>query len=150
MKQKALWALIGVFLLGLISGVFLDRAFLGPWGPRHWGWARKAERREARLLKYLSRKLDLSETQRAGIAPILRETRVELFKLRLEAGQEVDRIIEENGNRIRTLLNPEQAEEFDEIIKKFRERSRRWRHRGRRRRFDKPFRDPERPERERD
>ena len=32
MKRKALWALIGVFLLGMGGGVLLDRAYLGFWG----------------------------------------------------------------------------------------------------------------------
>lgn len=150
MKQKALWALIGVFILGLVSGVFLDRAYLFQWGPRHWGWRGTVERREGRLMRYLSRKLDLSETQRTAIAPILRETRVELFTLGSEFGQKVDRVLEKNGSRIRTFLNPEQTKEFDEIIKKFRNRSRRWRHIRRERRIDKPLEEPERADRERD
>ena len=66
MKRKALWALIGVFLLGMGSGVLLDRAYLGFWGG---GWRGGPEKRQARILGFLSRKLDLSDAQRAEIAP---------------------------------------------------------------------------------
>ncbi len=130
MKRKALWVLIGVFFLGMGSGVFVDRAFLGARGWWSWGWRGGVERKQARLLKFLSRKLDLSEGQRAKIAPILRETWGELFRLRSGFAQNVDQLLEKSGNRIRPILKPDQAEKFEEITRKFR---RRWKKHRRRR-----------------
>ncbi len=133
MKRKALWALIGVFLLGMGSGVLLDRAYLGFWGG---GWRGGPEKRQARILGFLSRKLDLSDAQRAEIAPILRTTWKELGIVRAEAFRKIDRVLEKGGERIRPVLNPEQARKFERLIKKFRERRhRRGGRRGRRRRW---------------
>ena len=136
MKRKALWALIGVFLLGMGSGVLLDRAYLGFWGGRQRGWRGDPEKRQARILGFLSRKLDLSDAQRAEIAPILRTTWKELGDVRAEAFRKIDRVLEKGGERIRPILNPEQARKFESLVKKFRERRhRRGGRRGRRRRW---------------
>ncbi len=133
MKRKALWALIGVFLLGMGGGVLLDRAYLGFWGG---GWRGGPEKRQARILGFLSRKLDLSEAQRAEIAPVLRTTWKELGDVRAEAFRKIDRVLEKGGERIRPVLNPEQDRKFERLIKKFRERRhRRGGRRGRRRRW---------------
>ncbi|MFQ5914146.1 MAG: hypothetical protein ACE5JS_13285 [Nitrospinota bacterium] len=131
MKRKALWVLIGVFLLGMGSGVVVDRAFLGGRGWGFWWWKGSVERRQARVLKYLSWKLDLSEKQKAEIAPILKETWGELFSLRKDLGQRIDQILSRTGERVRPILTGDQAEKFDRIVRKFRAKRGRWR--GRRR-----------------
>ncbi len=135
MKRKALWALIGVFLLGVGSGVLLDRASLGFWGGRHRGWRGDPEKRQARILRFLSRKLDLSEAQRAEIAPVLRTTWKDLGDVRAEMFRKIDRLLEKGRERIRPVLNPEQARTFERLIKKFRERRHGRGRRGRRRRW---------------
>ncbi len=126
MKRKALWALIGVFLFGMLCGVFLDRAFLGfrGWGP--WGGRGDHEKKQSRLLKILSWKLDLTDAQKAQIAPVLRSTWVELEGVRRDAFNRVDQVLARSADQIRPVLNPEQSEKFEGLLKRFREK----RHRG--------------------
>lgn len=132
MKRKALWVLIGVFLFGMLCGVFLDRAVLGfrGWGP--WGWRGHHEKRQSRLLKILSRKLDLTDAQKARLAPVLRSTWVELEGVRRDAFKRVDQVLTKSADRIRPVLNPEQSEKFEGLLKRFREKRHRW-GRGKRR-----------------
>lgn len=133
MKRKALWVLIGVFILGVGTGVFLDRFCIeyrwggvGRWGR---GWTGSPEKRQARLLDAMTRKLELSEAQRAQIEPILRNTWREVSTHGLAFVERIEQALQQSADHIRSHLQPEQIETFNQIIENFRHRSRQWRQR---------------------
>lgn len=132
MKGKALGAVIGVFLLGLIGGAFLGQLY-----PRHDGWGWHAERsladggptrgprhdrRKPHFIGILSKELDLSEKQRDQIRPLLTQSRQKLHAARLASMAQYDQIIVELGTSIRPALNGKQIEELDQLTESFRKR----------------------------
>lgn len=133
MKWKALWVLVGVFVLGVGTGVFLDRFCVG----QRWGeagiwrgkWADSPEKRQARLLNSMTRKLELSEAQRTQIEPILRDAWSDIALLGLEFVESIEQVLQHSADHIRSHLQPEQVETFDQIMEKFRRRSQQWRQR---------------------
>ncbi len=131
MRRKALWVLIGVFILGVGTGVFLDRASMKYhwWGHRRGGWEGSLEKRQARILNFMVHKLDLSDDQRAKIEPILRETWNEVSMLGLGFIERMEQVLQQNADRIRLHLRPEQAAKFDRFVEKFHNKSRNWRER---------------------
>ena len=133
MRRKALWVLIGVFILGVGTGAFLDRACMkyrwcGHWGWRG-GWESSLEKRQTRILNFMVRKLELSDDQRASIEPILKETWTDVSTLGLGFIDRMEEALRQNADRIRLHLRPEQAEKFDRIVDRFHNKSRRWRQR---------------------
>ena len=133
MRRKALWVLLGVFVLGVGTGVFVDRACMKYrwWGHegRRGGWESSLQKRQARILDFMVHKLELSDDQRAGIEPILRETWDDISTLGLGFIERMEQVLQHNSDRIRTHLRPEQAERFDRILERFHNKSRRWRQR---------------------
>ena len=133
MRRKALWVLLGVFILGVGTGVFLDRACM----KYHWcghkgrrgGWESSLEKRQARILNFMVRRLELSEDQRARIEPILRETWNDISTLGLGFIDRMEAVLQQNADRIRLHLGPEQVEKFDRIVDRFHNKSRQWRRR---------------------
>ena len=133
MPRKAVWILLGVFILGVATGVFVDRACMKyPWWGhegRRGGWERSLEKRQDRILDFMVRKLELSDAQRAGIEPILRDTWDDISTLGLGFIERMEQVLQNNADRIRTHLRPEQSERFDRIVDRFHNKFRRWRQR---------------------
>lgn len=133
MRRKALWVLLGVFVLGAFTGVFVDRACMkfGWWGheDRRGGWEGSLEKRQARIVNFMVHKLELSDDQRAEIEPILRETWDDVSTLGLGFIDRMEQVLQHNADRIRVHLLPEQSEKFDRIVERFSNKSRHWRQR---------------------
>lgn len=131
MKGKALVAVIGVFLLGLVGGAVLDHLY-----PRHgWGWradfgffARHSDRKHRRadakqhFIHILSQELGLSEGQMEQIRPMLDQAREKLYETRLASIANYDQIILDLGTSIRSSLDEEQTKKLDQLTRGFRER----------------------------
>lgn len=139
MKGKALIAVIGVFLLGLVGGAVLDQLY-----PRHngWGWRagmgfadrhsdRKSGHKNSKryFIHILSQELSLSEEQREEIRPMLDQAREKLYETRLASIAQYDQIVLDLGNGIRSSLNPEQMEKLDQLTQRFQEKRARKRER---------------------
>ncbi|MDE0206914.1 MAG: hypothetical protein OXP66_12920 [Candidatus Tectomicrobia bacterium] len=133
MRRKALWVLLGVFILGAGTGVFVDRACMkfGWWGHegRGDGWEGSLEKRQARIVNFMVHKLELSDDQRAEIEPILRKTWDDISTLGLGFIERMEQVLQHNADRIRVHLHPEQTEKFDRIVERFRNKSSHWRQR---------------------
>lgn len=140
MKGKALLAVIGVFLLGLVGGAFLDQLYSrqDDWG----GWRvgldfadkrsdRKSRRKNSKqyFIHILSQELGLSEEQRERIRPMLDRAREKLYETRLASIAQYDQIVLDLGKSIRSSLNPEQMEKLDQLTERFQERRTRKRER---------------------
>lgn len=132
MRSKALIAVIGVFLLGLVGGVVLDQLY-----PRQgWGWRpdfatrdrepydkhNKRKRRKHHFVRILSQELGLSPQQMQEIQPMLDRAREKLYETRLTAIAQYDQIVLDLGDSIRSSLDPEQTRRLDRLTESFRER----------------------------
>ena len=123
MRRRALWVLIGVFVLGVGTGAFLDRACLKFHWCGHRGWRgggeTSLEKRQARILNFMVRRLDLSDDQRASIEPILSETWRDVSALGLGFMDRMEALLQQHADRIRLQLRPGQVEKFDRIVDRF-------------------------------
>ena len=131
MKRKALIAVVGVFLLGLMGGAVIGNVFpvRELWGDsqrhhreagKHWGGRKQAS--SSRYLRMLQRKLDLSERQMAEIGPLLSQARRDLYQSRIRSHEEADRIIMEFHTKIVPSLDESQARRLQGLTDDFRER----------------------------
>ncbi len=131
MKRKALIAVVGVFLLGLVGGALLGQVYpvRHGWGGRWHHCTDGAEHRHGakhgssgRYIRVLQRELDLSERQMAEIGPLLNQARQDLYQARIRSLKETDRIILEFHGRIAPALDEAQARKLEELTGDFRER----------------------------
>ena len=138
MKRKALIAVVGVFLLGLLGGALVGQVYPVKhlWG-RAWHDVRdgKEHRRggrhgsSGRYIRMLQKELDLSDRQMAEIGPLLSQTRRDLYQARIRSHEETDRIILEFHGKIRPALDEAQARKLERRTDDFRE----WRRKKRER-----------------
>jgi len=138
MKRKAFFAVVGVFLLGLIGGLLAGQVYPVKhlWG-RSWLEVKdgKEHRRgsrhgsSGRYIRMLQRELDLSDGQMAEIGPLLSQTRRDLYQARIRSLEEADRIILEFHGKIRPALDEAQARKLERRTDNFRESRRKKRER---------------------
>ena len=127
MKWKALTVVLGVFIIGLLSGVLLGRFY-----PTVYGSAGKYEGKDGRgksgsrydrkFIAKLSKELNLSDQQKTQITPSIIQARIELLTVRLGSYEHANKIIAKLETRIKPLLGPKQIERLREFTKMFRER----------------------------
>lgn len=108
------------FLLGVLAGgagsFFYGWRMMGPPG----GPARRE-----RILRHMTRELELNDNQVQQIRVIMEETGSKIQELRKQHRPEFDAIRTESHDRIRKVLTPQQAVKFEEMVKKFEERRKR-------------------------
>jgi Spy/CpxP family protein refolding chaperone len=112
-KLKIWMVLVGVFLLGSITGAALDNLF------RLRAGNEQRTRGFHRMEKYfdkLQQDLNLTEEQAAKFRTILEETRNEYRMLRSQVQPQYEQVRNRAQERIRELLTPEQQKQFDTII----------------------------------
>ena len=134
MKRKALIAVVGVFLLGLVGGALVGQIYpvRHLWsGVRDGGQHVRAGKHGSsrRYIRVLQRELDLSDRQMAEIGPLLSQTRRDLYSARIRSHEEADRIILEFHRKIRPALDEAQARKLDGLTGDFQERRRKKRER---------------------
>ncbi len=126
MKWKALTVVVGVFIIGLLSGVLLGRFY-----PKVYGSAGKYEGKDGRgksgsrydrnFIAKLSKELNLSDQQKTQITPSITQARIELLTVRLGSYEHANKIIAKLETRIKPLLEPKQIGRLKEFTKMFRE-----------------------------
>lgn len=111
------WIIIGIIAtlaLGFILGVVADRA-LEMKRIKYRGKAAKVLAEE-RLLKRLSRKLDLSMPQIQSIGGILRLQSIKIKELRENQRNKMNLIMKETQEKIKPHLLPDQQRKYDKLI----------------------------------
>lgn len=113
-RLKIWLVVLGVFVLGCLTGAALDSAYRLKSGH---------DRREARggrrgggkqdIFDSMKRDLNLSEQQSTEIRAILDQTRNDYRALRAEVRPRYDALRQNSRTRIRALLNAEQQQLFD-------------------------------------
>lgn len=111
-RLKILLVLVGVFLLGGVTGASLASFY------RLRGQERQERRggrgnREDRIFESMRRDLSLTEQQATEIRTILEQTRNDYRALRAEVRPRYDSVRQNARTRIRALLTPEQQKLFD-------------------------------------
>jgi hypothetical protein len=112
-RLKVWLVLLGVFLLGSVTGAALDSVYR----LRSSASQSKEQRGKGEaFMNMLRSELSLSEQQAAQVNTIVSETRNEFRSLRTEARPRYDAIRQKERERIRAILNPEQQQKFDQMI----------------------------------
>jgi Spy/CpxP family protein refolding chaperone len=112
----------------LLAGFALGLVAAGGWGAWYANeHARLWERpggHEAKLLKEMTRELDLTHEQSAAVDAILQAQREKIKVIRAEIRPRMEEIRDEAGGEIRSLLQPEQQKRFDLLQERLKEERR--------------------------
>ncbi|HEX8421831.1 MAG TPA: hypothetical protein VF634_00370 [Pyrinomonadaceae bacterium] len=111
-RLKILSVLVGVFLLGGVTGASLDSLYRLR-GRRQEGHQGRERRGRDDMFEHMRRDLNLSEQQATEIRAILDQTRNDYRALRAEVRPRYDAVRQQARTRIRALLTPEQQKLFD-------------------------------------
>jgi Spy/CpxP family protein refolding chaperone len=110
-RLKILLSVLGIFVLGCVTGAALDSAYRLRSAQAVSGQPGKEDFFEA-----LRRNLDLNNQQATEIRAIVDETRGEYRQLRAEVRPRYDALRQRARARIRALLTPEQQQKFDAMV----------------------------------
>lgn len=111
-RLKMWLVLVGVFLLGGVTGAALDSLYR----LRASGGEGRHERRardRGDMFEKMKSELNLTEEQGTQIRAIIEQSREEYRALRSEVSPRYDAVRQNARARIRALLNPEQQQRFD-------------------------------------
>lgn len=111
-KLKVWLVLLGVFVLGAVTGAALDSVYR----LRSSASQTKQHDRAEAFLNMMRGELGLNDQQTAQITAIVNETRNEFRSLRSEARPRYDAIRQKERERIRAILTPEQQQKFDQMV----------------------------------
>ncbi|HEX8747903.1 MAG TPA: hypothetical protein VF717_11945 [Pyrinomonadaceae bacterium] len=101
-------AVVGVFVLGCITGFSLDSVYR-----MRAGSDRPERKNKEAVFERMKRDFDLNEQQSTQIRAILEQTRDEYRQLRAEVRPRYDAVRQSARTKIRALLTPEQQQKFD-------------------------------------
>lgn len=116
MTRLKIWlVVVGVFVLGCVTGVSLDSVYRLHANPERQQ-QKKGGRHRKEDFESLKRALNLSEQQATEIRAILDQTRNSYRALRAEVRPRYDALRQQSRTQIRALLTPEQQKLFDAHI----------------------------------
>ncbi len=120
---KAFLGATGIFLLGALAGGLVTHRVY----QRHIRAFLRGEPQPVTnlIVRRLSWRLRLDETQRAQLRTIIRDTQSEMAGVRREMRPKIKDILERAEQRVRDTLRPDQQEKFDKLIA---ERQAKWSH----------------------
>ncbi len=124
-RARAAWLLAGVFILGVVCGALGFAAF-GLHGLH--GRFMNSERMERMIVRHLSRRLRLDETQRGVLQEVTRKAHAQIRQVRDDTLPRLEAIVDQACADLRPSLRPEQQTELETIRTEAIERLRR--HRG--------------------
>jgi hypothetical protein len=119
-----LWGgLIVLFLAGTLTGIGGTVLYYQyQYKPEH-RWERGPVAKQERVMKLLTRELSLSSTQRADIEPIVRRTHVEMLQIGFAHQPEIEQVLAQGIDELKTKLSLEQRARLDGLYAKL---QRRW------------------------
>ena len=116
-RTRASLVLLGVFLLGVVSGVFATGAFVvyrfrhGPPGPM-----------EELVVHRLSRRLHLDTEQRQQLEKVAEQTRAEISQVMRDVKPKLEAIVEQAYQELGPSLRPDQQKELEKVRQETKER----------------------------
>jgi Spy/CpxP family protein refolding chaperone len=119
MSRRAYLYFALTFLLGAIVGGTC--VYYYAWSAGHW---RRPFNRQS-FVSRLKGELNLSDTQVPQLEQILDGSTKKFKSAQQQANSQLNAIREETRNGIRQILSPQQAQKFDELVRRWDERRRR-------------------------
>jgi hypothetical protein len=121
MTQGKLWGgLLVLFLAGVLTGVV--GAILYQHYEQKQRWERGPAGRQDRLMKRLAEELSLTQAQSEAIEPTVSRAHIQILELRAKHQPELDRIVDQGVNEIKTKLSAEQGAKLDTLYAKLKQR----------------------------
>jgi Spy/CpxP family protein refolding chaperone len=111
------------FILTFVLGILVGGAGVLFYGWYSGHWPHRPDRQ--RLVRHLTRELNLNETQVNQLTQIMDETSKKFDDLRKQLDPQFDAVRKESQDRVRQILTPEQLAKFNEMVRRFEERRRR-------------------------
>ena len=121
-RTRASLVLLGVFLLGVVSGVFATGAFV-VYRFRHGGPGQMEEL----VVHRLSRRLHLDTAQRQQLEKVAERTRAELSQVMGDVKPKIEAIVEQAYQELGPSLRPDQQQELEKVRQETKERLARFR-----------------------
>ena len=116
-RARAGLILLGVFVLGTLSGVFATGAVLA------YRFPSTAPRQVEKLVVHrLSRRLHLDAGQRQTLEKVADHARGQLAQVRNEIVSKVESVLEQAYQELMPSLRPDQRKEFEKVREETRER----------------------------
>jgi len=113
MRRRAYIYFILIFILGIVvggAGMYTYGWYTGHW---HRPFSRH------RVIEYLQQQLDLSQNQTQQLQQILQEMNRKESELREQVAPQFQAIREEARSETRKILNQQQIQKFDAMVKKW-------------------------------
>lgn len=128
MARWKIWTgLVVLFLSGAVIGGAVTHCWVQAQFESRWESSSQAKR--PWMLQRLTRKLDLTDGQKAGLEPIVNQAQEELFALRAQQQPQVEAIWGRTLAAIKPVLTPEQQPKLAEFQQKLEQRWQRARER---------------------
>jgi hypothetical protein len=103
------------FLLTFLLGIVVGGVGVYTYGWYTGQWHRRFSRHN--VVEYLQRKLELSPAQTAQLKQIVEETQAKERDIQKQEEPQFQAVREEARARTRAILNPQQTQKFDEMVK---------------------------------
>ena len=113
MTRRAYLYFLLTFLLGIVVGgigVYTYGWYTGQWHARH---------KRHDIVEYLQRKLDLSTSQTQQLQQIVNDVQTKEREVQQQVEPQFQAVREEARARTRAILNPQQLQKFDEMVKRW-------------------------------
>lgn len=122
MARGKLWIGLAVlFLAGVLTGVVATCVYHER--EEHQRWERGPAARQERIMKRLTRELDLTRGQQTLVESIVRRAHLEILRVRFQHQAEIESILAKAIADLKIELDPEQDAKLDELYVKV---QRRW------------------------
>jgi Spy/CpxP family protein refolding chaperone len=113
MERRAALYFVLTFVLGVAAGAV--GMFLYAWYGGHW---HRPMTRHG-FVQYLSRELQLDSNQTQQVTEILEASSKKFDALRAQTRPQFDALRQETDAQIRQVLRPDQAQKFEDVIRKW-------------------------------
>lgn len=119
-KTKAIIGVCLIFFMGIVTGVALTMKLVEK--RIHSLTEGGAQALGEIVVRRLDSQLKLNAQQRGALQEIVESTGAQMRAVRKKEQPEIERIMEASARKIRAILTPEEAEKFDAMLLKGRER----------------------------
>jgi len=118
-KAHSALILTVVFVLGILAGVG-GTLVVSPWVHHHQAQKHHDPRQDRqRFVQYMQKLLDMTPQQTTQFSAILQETTDRWDALHRQVEPQFEAIRQQQRNKVRAMLNPQQVQKFNEFVARF-------------------------------